>query len=228
MQLTLNVPCGDILLKGDSIIVDGPPRLLVLHGAGQSRRSVFRSLRDELSRRGLGSAAFDCAGHGDTGGSLQGSSLALRTKQAVEFIRAAKIASPLTIFGSSMGAYTAVRLTAILNVGALVLNVPAMYAAAAYEVPFGPDFSAVIRTHQSWVSSDAWELLQKFQGHILVISAENDKVIPYEVIKMIIDNATSAASLEHIILQGQSHHFDIEKREIENLLSERIILTATK
>ncbi|MGC8494835.1 MAG: hypothetical protein ACP5SH_24190, partial [Syntrophobacteraceae bacterium] len=67
-----------------------------------------------------------------------------------------------------------------------------------------------------------------FQGHILVISSENDTVIPYEVIRMIIDSATSAASLQHIILEGASHHFDIKKLELKDLLYEQIILTVRK
>ncbi len=104
-----------------------------------------------------------------------------------------------------MSGYTAVRLTEFFNVLSLILLVPAMYDRAAYTAPFGPEFSEIIRRPGSWEASDAWEILKKFKGHLLVISAELDEVIPLAMIEKIIKSATSAASVQHKVIEGKSH-----------------------
>jgi hypothetical protein len=71
---------GDILSPGNS------PQVLVLHGAGNSNRGRFRTLREELFAKGISSAAFDFVGHGDTGGDLKNSSLSSRTRQACRVV----------------------------------------------------------------------------------------------------------------------------------------------
>jgi pimeloyl-ACP methyl ester carboxylesterase len=112
----------------------------------------------------------------------------------------------LVVFGSSMGAYNAIRLTQSYQVGALVLIVPGVYTPSAYEVPFGPDFSAVIRRERSWVDSDAWEILSRFEGRLLVIAAEHDAVIPLEIPQRLVAAATRAQSSELHVVRGAEHN----------------------
>ena len=45
--------------------------LLALHGGGEGHLGVFTGGRDELWQRGIGSTAFDCIGHGATGGTME-------------------------------------------------------------------------------------------------------------------------------------------------------------
>jgi pimeloyl-ACP methyl ester carboxylesterase len=162
---------------------------LVLHGAGRSSRSRFSNLREKLNRRGIPSAAFDFIGHGETGGQITDSSLKQRTLQADAVIRQVS-KEPLTLIGASMSAYTAIQLTGIFTVKNLILLVPAVYTPDAYPVNFGPGFSQIIRQPNSWQNSDAFEILNKFSGNLLVIAAQNDRVIP----KGVIDSLHSAGS----------------------------------
>ncbi len=97
MKYNLDVEFEAFTLKGDIIETSQKPHLLVLHGAGKSQRHVFRSIRHELYRRGIGSAAFDCIGHGETGGHLEGSSLKSRTEQASQFIHASGLFNTFAI-----------------------------------------------------------------------------------------------------------------------------------
>lgn len=81
------------------------------------------------------------------------------------------------VFGSSMGAYNAIRLTQLHRVDALVLIVPGVYTPSAYEVPFGPDFSAIIRRERSWIDSDAWDILSRFEGRLHIVQgAEHNRL----------------------------------------------------
>jgi len=209
MSLIVNfdVPFDDLLLKGDQFVadVDGD-RVLYLHGAGTGSRHGHHLLRSALQQRGIGSTSFDCIGHGETGGALSQSSVASRTRQAQAVVAARALPEPLAIFGASMGAYNAIRMTQLCKVDALVLIVPGVYTPEAYEVPFGPDFSAVIRRQRSWVDSDAWDILSRFEGRLLVIAAEHDATIPLEIPERLVVAATRAQSRLLHVVPGAEHN----------------------
>lgn len=200
------VPFDGLLLKGDQFVGSDSNRVLYVHGAGASTRHGHRLLRGALRQRGVGSTCFDCVGHGETGGTLAQSSVASRTRQAQAVAAARGLPEPLAVFGSSMGAYNAIRLTQTCAVDALVLIVPGVYTPSAYEVPFGPGFSAVIRRERSWADSDAWEILSRFEGRLLVIAAEHDAVIPLEIPQRLVAAATRAQSRELHVVQGAGHN----------------------
>jgi pimeloyl-ACP methyl ester carboxylesterase/GNAT superfamily N-acetyltransferase len=196
------LPFGDHVLRGDTYAADCST--LVLHGAGGSCRDRFTPLRDALNDRGMPSVSFDFIGHGETGGALLGSSLRERTQQAAAVIRHA-CHEPLTIVGASMSAYTAIRLTEMFTVENLVLLVPAVYTAGAYRVPFGPDFSAAIRVPGSWRGSDAYSILSRFTGNLLVIAADCDQVIPHGLVELVRDSAEGAKVRHLHVVPGAGH-----------------------
>lgn len=148
-------------------------------------------MREALKDKGLPSAGFDFIGHGDTGGEITQTSLYNRTEQAASIIRH-MCKEPLNLIGASMSAYTAIRLTEVFSVENLILLVPAVYTPRAYHLPFGPAFSAAIRIPCSWKDSDAFDILKKFKGNLLIIAAEKDHIIPDEVIKMLHESAKYA------------------------------------
>ncbi len=205
MTRAFRVPFDGHVLVGDVMAEEEPPRLLVLHGAGKSCRVRFRELREHFLGHGIGSVAFDCIGHGDTGGDLKSTSLQSRTEQACAVIEAVGPARPLSILAASMGGYTAVKLTERYPVANLVLVCPAMYAAEAYAVPFNGGFTDIIRRPGSWEASDAWGILSRFRGRLLVVAGENDAIIPPDVIRGIYDSAASAQERTLYVAPGASH-----------------------
>jgi pimeloyl-ACP methyl ester carboxylesterase len=108
--LDFEVPFDGMALKADHYVGRDSNRILYLHGAGGTRRG-HHLLRGALQQRGLGSVCFDAIGHGDTGGTFAQSSVASRTRQAQAVLAARALPEPLVVFGSSMGAYNAIRLT---------------------------------------------------------------------------------------------------------------------
>jgi len=190
------------LLKGDK--VEGNCETVFLHGAGQSSRKRFEKLRKSLNKKGCPSLCFDFIGHGETGGEMTDTSLDIRTKQAMSVIDEH---SPQTInlIGSSMSAYTAIKLTEMFNVKNLVLMVPGVYTPKAYTVNFGSSFSKIIRVQNSWQNSDAFEILKKFKGNLLILAAQNDHVIPQELLTMLVDSAINANSKKLHIIQDAEH-----------------------
>ena len=201
------LPCGDDLLHGDQCA--GSPaqtHLLLLHGAGNGQRSPFLPLRQTLQQHGIASTAFDFVGHGETAGRLTGSSLAHRVQQAESVLSASGLhARPLALLGSSMGAYIAIRLLEHIECSHLILQVPGVYTPDAFAVPFGPAFSAVLRQAASWQNSDAWDRLAAFCGHLLIVKAQHDAVIPHALIERLYASASQAKSRSRLLLEGAGH-----------------------
>lgn len=194
------------VIKADHLAGSSALPTLLIHGAGQSERGRFAALRHALQRRGIGSTAFDCIGHGQTGGPLGESSLASRTRQAAAVADARHGASPLAVVGTSMGAYNAIRLLETRRVEALVLVVPGVYTPTAYDLPFDARFSAVIRQPRSWEATDAWDILGQFTGRLLVIAAQHDAVIPPEIPQRLVDAAHRAAWRQLHVVAGAQHN----------------------
>ena len=202
MPTRFKLPFGNHVLQGDAY--GNRCRAIVLHGAGKSSRSRFSRLRTFLNAKGLSTVSFDFIGHGATGGRLGESSLHDRTDQASAVIDRA-CAEPLTLIGASMSGYTAIRLTETFAVDNLVLLVPAVYTPKAYDMAFGPAFSAAIRSPGSWRNSDAFNLLSAFRGNLLIVAAESDEVIPVEVTEKIYQSATTAKARRLHVVPGSRH-----------------------
>ena len=194
---TFEIVFDNYVLQGDTY--EQGCGTLVLHGAGKSSRTRFSRMRESLNDQGITSASFDFIGHGKTGGEILGTSLHGRTKQAAAVIRHTCI-EPLTLIAASMSAYTAIKLTKIFSVNNLILLVPAVYTPSAYNINFGPEFSAAIRIPNNWQDSDAFNILENFKGNLLVIAAQHDNVIPIKVIEKIYESARHAkTNLLHIV-----------------------------
>lgn len=203
-SVALRVPFDGRELHADTLRGDSPLHLFGIHGGGASNRSVWDGLRHSLWQRGVGSTALDCVGHGQTGGAFAESSLQRRSQQARAVMQRAAV-RPTALAGISMGAYNALRLSEELEAQALILIVPGIYTPEAHEVPFGPDFSAIIRRPRSWIDSDAWDILGRFRGRLLVVAGAADSVIPLEIPERLHAAATHASRRELLVVPGAGH-----------------------
>lgn len=199
------VEMNHCLLKGDIFGDTADGSLLMLHGGGTASRNRFTLLRNDLWHQGVFSSAFDFIGCGDSEGNRNLTSLESQTKQAVCVIETLNMKPPISVMGASMGAYSAVKLLANFPIANLILIVPAMYAFTACKMPFNQGFTQIIRKPESWVDSDAWNLLRKFTGNLLIIAAEKDDVIPGDVIKRLIKAAVNVHSMTTIMVPGAPH-----------------------
>ncbi len=185
-------------------------------------RERYRDFRARLAQGAIGSLAFDFVGWGETGGDVGESSLQSRTEQACAVIEAVDLKPPLCLFGASMGGYTTVKLLERYPVESVILFVPAIYDSAAYPVPFGEEFSKIIRKPESWAASDAWEILQRFRGRLLVVAAGQDTVIPQDVIQRIHAAAANAAEREIYTVEQSPHllihYLSQNERECERVV----------
>ncbi|WP_422529336.1 alpha/beta hydrolase [Serratia fonticola] len=181
--------------------------VILLHGGGSSSKAGFIKLRETLINMGLGSLSFDFLGHGQSEGNLEGFSLKDRVNQAKAIINSVSSGnSKINIMGFSMGAYIATLLTQYYKVSRLGLFIPAMYSREAYEVPFGSKFSKVIRKPKNWLDSDGFQIIKNFHGNLLIVSAENDEIVPAIIPELLYKNSFNSEWKHHYIIPKGTHN----------------------
>ncbi|MFQ6143995.1 alpha/beta fold hydrolase [Streptomyces seoulensis] len=190
---------------------DARPTVVLLHGAGAGRKERLLPLLAEFAGRGCRGLAFDFSGHGDSSGALRELSLRRRFEQAVSVIDAHTPAGgPLVLVGFSMSGQTAADLVRHYGrrVAALGLAAPAVYAAAAWDVPFGDGdgpFSAIIRRPGSWRSAPALDALRAYAGRAVLVVPGTDAVIPPAVTEAVQDALAARAQYSRLDLPEADH-----------------------
>lgn len=203
---TFTIETGLETLVADRIDARGKAQCLFLHGAGSSVRLRWLPLRRALAEHGVGSVAFDFSGHGESSARTV-NSLAKRYAEACRALEHIDRDGPRIIVGISMSGEIAVRMAAdpARRISGLVTIVGAAYDPAAFHVPFGPDFTRILRRHESWRSSVAFQSIQSFTGRLAVIQASDDEVVPAVIGRDLIRNARKAEHTELLVLPGVSH-----------------------
>jgi pimeloyl-ACP methyl ester carboxylesterase len=210
------------VLNGDYYYSEKPAihKVLFLHGGGlKTTKEKFHKLRIDLLEKEIESYAFDYVGHGENNDELYNTSLHHKVLQAKTFIDK-YIDSSFSIICSSMSGYIAIKLTELFNVTSIVFFVPAIYTEEVYDVNFGDSFSNIIRKKDSWQNSDAFNIIRKYKGKILLISANNDDVIPKKLTTKLTDSIP-AINNNQIILNGPHNVFNYiyDSKEYENVLN---------
>ncbi|MDT0480924.1 alpha/beta fold hydrolase [Streptomyces doebereineriae] len=184
---------------------------VLLHGAGRGSKERLLPLLDEFVAHGCRALAFDFSGHGESSGELGELSLRRRFEQAVAVIDAhAPADGPLVLVGFSMSGQTVADLTRHYGerVAALGLCAPAVYAAEAWDVPFGHGdgrFSETIRRPDSWRPSPALEALRAYEGRAVLAVPGTDAVIPPEVTEAVQEALAFRAQFTRLELPEADH-----------------------
>ncbi|MFF5978578.1 alpha/beta fold hydrolase [Streptomyces olindensis] len=185
--------------------------VVLLHGAGNGSKERLVPLLEEFAAHGCRVLAFDFSGHGQSTGALRESSLRRRFEQAVSVIDArARVDGPLVLVGFSMSGQTVADLVRHYGdrVAALGLCAPAVYAAEAWDVPFGDGdgrFSEIIRRPGSWRAAPALEVLREFEGRAVLAVPGADEVIPPAVTEAVSQALARRAQFTHWTLPEAEH-----------------------
>jgi len=207
---------------------DEPSDFAYFHGAGKSTRSRAKSFFDESVFAVVPNIiTFDFSGHGESSGDLQSSSLKQRTLEAKTAIELFSTREKLTVCGSSMGGYIALKMLSFFDIKNIILFAPAIYDEQAYDIQFGKGFSEIIRKPESWKNSDVLSLLEDFTGNLLIFVGKDDTVIPSEVIDLLDKHSPRVARKEIIKFEDCPHaihawidsHPQLKKQVAEKILS---------
>lgn len=229
MRKNLKCKYENYILKGDYYYNDDNPisTILLLHGGGlKTTRERYKQLRLDLLKNNVHSYSFDFVGHGDNNEELYNTSLYSKVLQTKTFIDKF-IKVPFSLVGASMGGYIAIKLTEIYDIKSLVLFVPALYTIEAYNINFGNNFSEIIRKDKSWENSDGFSIIKNYKNKVLLISVDNDTVIPLELTNKFKKSINSNNFDEYIIKNGNHKIFSYiyesdEYKTILNLILKNI------
>ncbi|MFL9881233.1 alpha/beta hydrolase [Herbaspirillum rhizosphaerae] len=213
----------DETIVGDVLGEPQQLRALFLHGAGQSDRLRQRLLREDLAQSGFGSVALDFSGYGESSANSPGS-LKKRLRQAQAVLAHIDTDGTIhTVVGTSMSGEIALRLACNMGsrINHAVLIVGAIYGRTAFSIPFGPEFSSIIRQPQSWRDAETLEFIRDYRGGLTLIRALNDAVIPHEVADLLEQAAVSARFRQLIDLPETDHRVS-EKMVNDVTLRQRI------
>jgi aminoglycoside phosphotransferase (APT) family kinase protein/dienelactone hydrolase len=192
---------------------------VLLHGAGRGSKKRLLPLLGEFVAHGCRAVALDFSGHGESSGRLAESSLRRRFEQAVAVIDARVPADgALILVGFSMSGQTVADLVAHYGdrVAAIGLGAPAVYAAEAWDVPFGRGdgrFSEIIRRPGSWRGSHALGSLRAYEGRAVLMVPGTDHVIPPEVTEAVQDALCARAQFTRLELPDADHHLGLWLRD---------------
>lgn len=198
---------------------DAPATAVVLHGAGNGDKERLLPLLGEFVARGCRGLAFDFSGHGESTGELRELSLRRRFEQAVAVIDAqVAVGGAMILVGFSMSGQTVADLAAHYGgrVAALGLCAPAVYAAEAWDVPFGTGdgpFSTLIRRPDSWRESPALDALRAYEGRAVLAVPGTDAVIPSAVTAAVQDALATRAQYTRFELPDADHALGLWFRE---------------
>ncbi len=127
----------------------------------------------------------------------------------------------LSLCGFSMGGYIAIKLLQKFNVQNLILFCPAVYDKKAQHHYFGEEFTSIIRAKDSWKNSDAFKILEKFTGNLILVKGDKDEVVPADIFEQIAWAAKNANVIE-ITLQDCTHSINeflkSHPTELENVV----------
>ncbi|MFF0887901.1 alpha/beta fold hydrolase [Streptomyces sp. NPDC003456] len=200
---------------------DGPggATAVLLHGAGNGSADRLVPLLEEFAAHGCRALAFDFSGHGRSTGLLRELSLRRRFEQAVSVIDALVPADgPLLLVGFSMSGQTVADLARHYGgrVAAVGLCAPAVYAAGAWDVPFGSGdgrFSEIIRTEGSWRGSPALDVLRAYEGRAVLAVPARDEVIPAAVTEAVSEALARRSQFTHQEIPGATHRLGLWFRD---------------
>lgn len=189
--------------------------VVVMHGAGQSSSARYEPLCAQLALHDISSTRFDFSGHGlssaNTAGSLK--KRLFEARHVLEHLPAyvAGGAVPVYLLASSMSGEIAIRLSCSaandgdVAVSGMMLIAPAVYSHKVFDIDFGPAFTAILRTNESWNSALALSLLRRRHAPILLIRPGQDLVIPSAVTDAIIESGMLGGNVEEIVIPDASH-----------------------
>jgi len=215
----INNQISATLIKPDKI-KKPLPALIFIHGWRSNKTgNIKRSL--EISTLGFNCLNIDLRGHGDSDGTVDEFSRqdhiddiknAYAYLEKLEDVDKTKIG----IIGASYGGYLSAVATNYLKFNRLVLRVPALYFDKEFKTPTDKLIKDDTKAFKTWdltqEKSLALKGLKNFKGNILIIEAENDTIIPHEVIANYREIANPKRT-KYVLMRDTPHSLETQQQE---------------
>ncbi len=196
------------------------PALLFIHG-WRSNKTGNVKRAEELIKYGFISLCIDLRGHGDSEGNVEEYSRKDHMediKNAYKYLTDLKEADKekIGIVGASYGGYLSAVAVNDLKFNRLVLRVPALYFDDNFDVPTDKLIKGDPKAFKTWdltpEKSLALKGVKNFKGNILIIEAENDTIIPHEVIENY-RKIANPKKTKYVLMRDTPHSLETKAQE---------------
>ena len=166
----------------------------------------------QLRDKQVNSVAFNYSGVAGSGDVLNNGSLQERINETLAVLHWIEQQSAqkqnTTLFASSMGGYTGLGATNQTPqlVNNIILYAPAAYSANAHHLKFDGSFTNEIRKDNSWETSRSFTWLKNMQQPILMITPENDEIIPHRLTEKYVSLGKNKPLFTHTTLPHCPHN----------------------
>jgi pimeloyl-ACP methyl ester carboxylesterase len=220
----------DIAVDGDALSgtlltpTNGLPGVLFVHGWGGNQHHNLVRAREAV---GLGCVCltFDLRGHEGLASMRETVTRAQNLddiKAAYDRLAASPQVDPesIAVVGLSYGGYLATLLTLERPVEWLALRSPALYKDAHWDDPKvalnrDPELMAYRRSVVAPADNVALAACQRFRGDVLLVEAEQDVIVPGQVLKNYAAAFSNARSLTSRMIKGADHALTRKEHQAE-------------
>lgn len=220
LEEAARIAVGDVELAA-TVVSPGTliPGVLFVHGWGGSQGQYLSRARD-VAALGCVCLTFDLRGHAQTRGQFETVSRADNLEDVLaaydSLVRRRPVdPGAIAVVGSSYGGYLAAILSTLRQVNWLALRAPALYIDSGWDSPklqLHKDQDLGTYRQRLVLASEnrALRAVQDFEGDVLLIESELDRIIPRAVLTSYREAATHARSLTYRVLAGADHGLTAE------------------
>jgi len=190
------------------------PGVLFVHGWGGSQDQYLSRAR-EIAAQGCVCLTFNLRGHVETRPLFESVSREINLRDLVaayDLLAARRHVDPsaIAVVGSSYGGYLAAILTTLRPVKWLALRAPALYIDTGWAMPKlqlhqSQDLKAYRMQPVKPGENKALAACQAFEGDVLLIESQNDRVVPQAVLQSYRSACTNARSLTYRCIAEADH-----------------------
>lgn len=187
------------------------PWVFSIHGA-RADFTKSDAVSFGLQQRGYSLLSMNMSGHNEAGTrKLEETTLGDNVKEAESFYKYLDPSLKKVVIAYSLGGTPALNLLRdhSADIDKLVLFYPGIYTREAYEKHFGKEFKETVSQPFSYQQNDTIELLQSFQGDLLLVKGQYDGLDPQKYGKK------PGGSAGEVIIDGQKYYSPIPKAVID-------------
>jgi pimeloyl-ACP methyl ester carboxylesterase len=203
--------------------VPGATLIADLHEAAHPRRTAFvvshgwagqrpQDIPAALAEAGFTALAYDLRGHGESSGDRNTVTGRIWVDDLLAVIDHLTTITPdIALVGASFGGYLSVLASSSRPIRAMSLRVPTNLPDAALDMPAGdlldsPAFRTRPRGPMGPSDTLALTAVHNFRGHIQIVDADLDAIIPAQTIANYVAAVADPARLHRHTLRNAPHH----------------------
>lgn len=197
--------------------------VIFIHGWGSSQKGYVERA-GTVVKLGYYCLTFDLRGFGESEGEVSKLSLADHLDDVLafyDFFKKNTKANKICVCGTSYGGYLAARLLEQRAVYSIIMRAPGIYKDEIFKKTKWRQEKQLLeeinkfRGGGDFDNSAAIKNIKKFDGYLLVVGSEKDKIIPKRVVKAYYDSAIRVKKREIVWVKGADHALSSSKSQRE-------------